>query len=127
MSTSLQAAALVTAVVGAAHSLLGEILIFRHVRTSGVVPGEPAPPLAARNIRILWATWHLATAFGVGFAYILYAMAQGVVAPNPAIILAVAASLAAGGFLVLIATRGRHPGWIGLFLAAGLSYLGRAG
>ena len=57
----LAGASLLAILTGVVHSLLGERLIFRHVRSKSVVPSLPAPPLQARHIRILWATWHLAS------------------------------------------------------------------
>lgn len=69
------AAAIVAVVVGIIHSVLGEILSFRKLRKTGLVPKEPAPPLQGRNVRILWTTWHLASAFGFGFSGILLSLA----------------------------------------------------
>ena len=44
MQTYLFAAGVLTLVVGAIHSVVGEILIFRHVRIHGLVPAMGAPP-----------------------------------------------------------------------------------
>ncbi|MGO1003449.1 hypothetical protein [Lysobacter sp. CA196] len=70
-------AATIAAATGLAHSVLGEILIFRPLRVGSVVPALAAPPLRVRNIRILWATWHLATLFGWAFAGVLFQLALG--------------------------------------------------
>jgi hypothetical protein len=61
MHSLLVAAAVIATVTGFVHSLLGERLIFRHLRASSLVPSLPAPPLQSRHVRILWATWHLAS------------------------------------------------------------------
>ena len=71
MQTELAAAAVLSVVTGVVHSVLGEWLMFRHLRQGTLVPQLGAPPLRARNIRILWATWHLASVFGWAFAAIL--------------------------------------------------------
>ncbi len=126
MQTYLFVAAIVAVIVGIVHSTLGEILIFKKLRTSGVVPTEPAPPLQARNVRILWATWHLASVFGWAFAGILFTLAQD---SGPVHIAALNATIFAflgGSLLVLIGTKGRHPGWLGLLAVAALVFLSSA-
>ena len=55
------AAGVLAAVTGVVHSVLGERLVFRHLRQGSVVPTGDAPPLRSRHVRILWATWHLAS------------------------------------------------------------------
>ena len=64
MDIPLTLAALLLIVTGLVHSLLGEWLIFRHLRQGTLVPKLGAPPLQTRNIRILWATWHLTSVLG---------------------------------------------------------------
>jgi len=70
-------AAVVCVLVGIFHSILGEILIFNNLRVGGIVPTEAAPPLLSRNVRIIWATWHLASIFGLLIVGILLAAAVG--------------------------------------------------
>ena len=112
-------------ITGIVHSVLGEILIFRHLRNGGLVPAMAAPPLRERNIRILWATWHLGSVFGWAFAGILFRLA---VAPHDSSLIAfvlstiVFANIGAS-LLVLIGTKGRHPGWIALLAVAVLTWL----
>jgi ABC-type Mn2+/Zn2+ transport system permease subunit len=126
MRTYLFAAAIVAIVVGVVHSLLGEWLIFRKLRRGTFVPDQPAPPLQERNVRILWATWHLASAFGFGFAAILLSLAAKDSAADPTLIRAIVLAFGIGAGLVLVGTRGRHPGWIGLLIVAVLTYFGGA-
>lgn len=116
------AAAFITVLVGIVHSVLGERIIFSKLRTSGWVPTEAAPPLRSRDVKILWATWHLASVFGFGFAAILLAAAAGAVGSSAALHASTLAFVG-GAILVLVATRGRHPGWIGLLAAAVLAGL----
>jgi hypothetical protein len=126
MQTYLVAAATVAALVAITHSALGEALIFRKLRKGTLIPNQAAAPLELRNVRILWATWHLASAFGFGFAAILLILGNRESAPDPVTAWTLILSFAVGSFLVLVATRGRHPGWIGLLIVSVLTYLGGA-
>jgi hypothetical protein len=115
MQTALHAAAVLAVVTGLVHSVLGERLIFRHLRQGTLVPQLGAPPLRARNIRILWSTWHLASVFSWAFAALLFSLANSPEAPlRQRVLQAVIAANAGGAMLVLVGTRGRHPGWVAL-------------
>ena len=130
MHPLLTTAASVAILTGVAHSVLGERLIFRHLRPPGaVVPSLPASPLRGRHVRILWATWHLASVFGWAFAGLLLATAWGPGSPSllDAVLAATAAAHLGGALLVLVATRGRHPGWIALAVVGALSCVVFAG
>lgn len=116
-------AAVIAILVGIVHSILGEVLIFHRLRRRQLTPTTPAPPLQSRHIRILWATWHLASIFGFAFAGLLYALAGAGVVTQSALIKATVFAFTAGAALVLFATRGRHPGWVGLLAVAVLSYI----
>ena len=126
MQTCLLSAGVLAFVVGAIHSVLGEVLIFRRMRKGGVVPTFGAPLLLERHVRILWASWHMVTVFGWAFGAVLLRFAfpaedypiQAFV--ENAIIFATLAS----SLLVLISTKGRHPGWLGLLGIAVLTWLG---
>jgi len=121
----LMAAGGVLLLVGAIHSVLGERLIFRRLRDGGVIPTAGAPPLQARHVRILWATWHIVTLFGVACAAMLFRNAAPSTndATQAFVEQAIAMAAAASALLVLVATRGRHPGWIGLLVVAVLVWL----
>lgn len=128
MQTMLLAAGAIGLLTGLAHSMLGERLIFRHLRASGIVPSLGAAPLRERHVRILWATWHLATVFGCASAAVLLLAAQGVNDAQDALVVrAIALAHLGGSLLVLVATRGRHPGWIALLAVAGLAWFGVQG
>jgi len=125
MQTLFLVAGVLVLVTGLIHSVLGEILIFRHLRRGGLVPAMAAPPLRERNIRIIWATWHLATILGWAFAGVLLQLAT---APQGQsleafVVNAICFAYLGGGLLVLIGTKGRHPGWIALLAAAGLTWI----
>jgi hypothetical protein len=123
METPLTLAASLLIATGLVHSLLGERLIFRHLRQGTLVPQLGAPPLQARNVRILWATWHLASVLGWGFAAILWGMAAAPEAPLQGLVLkALSGASAIGAILVLVGTNGRHPGWVALGAVAAFSW-----
>ena len=126
MQIMLVAAGVLALVTGLVHSVLGEVLIFRHLRSGGLVPAMGAPPLRERNIRIIWATWHLATVFGWAFAGVLLRLAVAPHNDSPGSLIVSAAVFAylAGSLLVLIGTNGRHPGWIALLVVAALAWFG---
>ena len=118
MQTAYLAASLVLLLTAVAHSVIGEILIFRQLSKGRIVPSLSAPPLKERNIRILWASWHLTSVFGLVFALALYQAGMNTPLSAPQLLLAIAAACTAGAALVLVGTKGRHPGWISLSLAA---------
>lgn len=128
MQMQLLAAGVLMILIGIAHSVIGEILIFRQLRAGTIVPLLAPPPLRERHLRILWANWHLCSVLGWGLAalLILFAGAPDRSAHAPHIRIIAIAALA-GSALVLYATRGRHPGWFGLLVAAGLTWLGQSG
>jgi hypothetical protein len=119
-------AATLAATTGLAHSVLGERLVFRHLRDGVLVPALPAPPLRARHVRILWATWHLASVFGWAFAGLLLQLALGHAMSASLVVQAIVLAYLGGAVLVLVGTRGRHPGWIALAAVAALVAASRA-
>lgn len=109
------AAAILLFIVGLVHSVLGEQLIFRHMRTSGIIPTNGGSILHESHVRILWASWHVATVLGWCVSVVL--MWLGQIAPSsPGALLAAKAivtAMAACSLLVLVGTKGRHLGWVG--------------
>lgn len=123
MQPLLATASVLALATGLVHSFLGERLIFRHLRASSIVPTLPAPPLQNRHVRILWATWHLASVLAWALAGLLWQLASGpgTTLSAQSVLVASAIGFIAGSLLVLFATRGRHPGWIALAIVGGLS------
>ena len=112
-------------ITGIVHSVFGEILIFRHLRNGGLIPTVASPPLRERYIRIIWATWHLASVFGWAFSGVLMRLAFS---PHDWSLLsfvlnAIIFANLGGSLLVLVGTKGRHPGWIALLAVAVLTWL----
>jgi hypothetical protein len=129
VNTCFIAAAALAFVVGLVHSVLGEMMIFRRMRKPGrVIPTDGGTLLPGSNVRILWASWHVLTVLGWGMAAILVQLAQPAAhgVAEELIEQVIAVSMFVGSVLVLVATKGRHPGWIGLLGVATLVWLGRA-
>jgi len=122
MNPWLVGAAALVFVIGLAHSWLGERMVFRHLRTGGLVPDGGQPGLRAYQTRILWASWHVVTALAWALAVVLLWLAQPAVraASGGVVETAIATALAISGGLVLLSNRGRHPAWIALLAAAAL-------
>jgi hypothetical protein len=120
------AASLLTYAIAVVHSGLGEHLIFRRMRSRGFIPTDGGELLRERHVRILWASWHLVSIMGSGMAVLLLWLAtpssRHLVHSGATWIVAI--SMLASSLLVLVATRGRHPGWIGLLCVAVVLYLG---
>ena len=116
MNPWLFSAAILMIIVGLVHSVLGERLIFNRLRDVGLIPTVGGSHLRERHVRILWATWHFASVLGWAAAIILLYAANTAV---PMLVIhALVAAAAAGGILVLVGTRGQHPGWIALLVVA---------
>jgi hypothetical protein len=119
-------AAALAFVVGLVHSILGEKLIFRRMRSSGVVPTNGGGVLREPHVRILWATWHVVTALGWCAAAILLwlALPSSTHLVQSVLPKAIGAAMLASSVLVLVGTNGKHPGWVGLLLVAILTTAG---
>jgi len=119
-------AGIVAFVVGLIHSILGEVLVFKKMRREGMIPSFGGDILKESNVRILWATWHALTILGWGMAFLLLALASQ--SPTTEIYSltanTVAVSTLTSSVLVLLATKGRHPGWVGLLCVSILIWIG---
>ncbi|WP_334180245.1 hypothetical protein [Pseudoxanthomonas sp.] len=121
----LLAAGALAFLVAAIHSVAGEYMIFRRQRTTGWMPDNGGNVLRIRHVRILWASWHLTSAFGIALGAILVrlAFADSPEVQRLFVERAVIGGMLAGALFVFVATRGRHPGWIGLLGVAVLTWL----
>jgi hypothetical protein len=126
MNTLLFLAGIISFVVGLIHSVLGEVLIFKHLRNGTVIPTVGEPLLRERNIRILWASWHIVTIFGWAIGGVLLKLSYTELDINENsyfIVHLIAYAMLASSVFVLIATKGKHPGWLGLLAVAILCWL----
>lgn len=118
-------AALLVFIVGVIHSVLGEVLIFRHLRQNSFVPTLSAPPLSEQHIKILWASWHVVTLFGFALGALLLWLSHPVAGYELELFIkhVVIVAMLLSSILVLYSTRGRHSGWLGLAAVALLIWL----
>ena len=126
MNSYLVAAAVLAFLVGLAHSILGERLIFRRLRDGRVVPTHGGTLLGEGHVRILWASWHVLTVFGWGIAAILLWLAFNSFPGRQAAFIqhAIVLSMLCGAGLVFVGTKAKHPGWVGLLGVAALAWFG---
>jgi hypothetical protein len=121
MNNYLLAAGALTVLIGIAHSVVGEIMIFRSLRQGSWVPTLGGSALREHQVRIIWVSWHIVSVLGWALAAVLLRIGGIGDVPLPQFITFTAiTALLASAVLVLIGTRGRHPAWIGLLIAAGL-------
>jgi hypothetical protein len=107
--------------LGIVHSILGEYLIFNSKRNKGsLVPSKKSTELKERHLRIIWATWHLTSIFGwcLGAILIKISLEQNELNSSSIdfIIQSIMYIMFLASLLVLIGTKGKHPGWIVLLL-----------
>lgn len=114
-------------IVGLLHSLLGERLVFRRLRADTFIPTQGGQLLREPHVRILWATWHMATVMGWCIALMLFWMALPTSRHQaPAIVVqTVICTMLVSALLVLVGTKGRHPGWVGLLVVGVLAIVGQ--
>ncbi len=126
MNTYFAIAGCLAIVVGIIHSVLGEILIFRHMRNGTFIPIDGGTTLKERHVRILWISWHIVTVFGWGFGAILLRLSLPSSQATVEIFVenSILFSMFIASLMVLMATKGKHPGWVGLFCVAILVWLG---
>ena len=110
-------------IVGLVHSVLGEVLIFKRLRNGTVVPAVAPEPLLEKHVRILWATWHIASIFGWALGILLINVSMEGELGAMQFIQYTALAMFCSGVLVLIATRAKHPGWVGLCAVAVLCWV----
>jgi hypothetical protein len=113
-------------IVGLVHSILGETLIFSGLRQGGIVPTGATSSLRERQVRILWATWHLPTIFSflMGAILIQFGLSPAQPEAHRFVVQGIITSAGLSSFIVLIATNGKHPGWVGLLAIALAAWLG---
>jgi len=124
MTNLLLAAAILMLLTGVAHSVLGELLILRHMSKFQAVP----PLLGSIELtkRTLRFTWHLATLLASGMALILvhYAYLPQLGDGEKFVVHTIGGAMLACSVVTLAVSRGKHPGWVAFLVIAVLSWLG---
>ena len=115
----LLAAAVVTFLIGAVHSALGECRVLRPLLSPTTRSGALAESETMRTL--VRVSWHALTLALWSFAAILAAIAVTPADAHGTIALLIVGSLfVILGTVALAASRGRHLSWVAFYLAAGL-------
>lgn len=126
MNAYLIAASCLLFIVGLVHSTIGEIRIFSKMRHKGwLVPTEGGVNISERQVRILWASWHISTILAWGLCIILWRLSfsSSDLATREFILNITLLSTLISSLLVLVGTNGKHPGWMGLLGVAILLWI----
>jgi hypothetical protein len=116
-------AGLLSALIGIAHSVLGEKLLLGPLFERGDVPALFGSTTFAR--RTLRFAWHLTTVLLIGIGTVVMALSIPQVDPQPAWILQVlAATFATCSLLSLIGARAKHFSWWVFLIIAALLWFG---
>lgn len=110
-------AAALVAVIGVAHSILGEIYILHPLYRQPNLPKLRGAEFPLSTIRF---AWHVTSLLLLGVAVVLLQVASGI--SVDAVVAAIGWTLLACSALPLIYSRGKHPSWI-LLLSAGAACL----
>jgi len=117
MTFSIAIAGCIAIILSLAHSILGERMVLRRLMAWDGRGSDGSKQLSEQQRRVLWASWHLVTVFGLGFAAtLLRASGSESFAGTPMVL---AVTFLAAALYWFWATRGRHPAWI-LLVAIGL-------
>lgn len=99
-------------VLALAHTVIGEILIFRHLAKGTKKHSDSLSIFEQRRWYAIWSSWHLVTLLACGFGFILLDITRPVVV--------ITWTIGIATIFWFIGTRGRHPAWIVLLLIFGL-------
>lgn len=120
-------AGVLTFLLSAIHSLLGEKLIFRHIAKGGLREADALALFPARRWASMRSTWHLVSLMGCGLGALLVAIGTW---PTKETSVQTTKAILATTFLVcalywVLGTRGKHPAWIVMVIIAGLALLAK--
>ncbi len=134
MNGILGAAAILAAMLGLMHSVLGELLLLRHfgeveglrpIATGVLVPLRGLPATSLLSKQTIRMSWHALTAFGLAASAILATFAMRPLDAGATIAIRIlAAAFLACAALFFVGTRLRHPGGYAFLALAILSWLG---
>lgn len=122
VTIALIAGAVLTAVLGVAHSILGEKHIIRWLLAHDLPHLSGSTSFTAGTIRF---AWHMTSLLFLGLSGVLLVIASG--APASAVLIVIGCTFILGAALPIWFTRGRHISWVVLVLAGGLCVWGAAG
>lgn len=122
----LLAAGLLCFSLGLVHSVLGEVLFFRHLESfQGFPPIRGGDDFWKRTLRI---TWHIPSILGWAFALILidFAYLAQLGAGERFVVETIALSQALCAVVTWGGTKGKHPAWVAFLALAVLCWIAAA-
>ena len=121
MNILLVIAAVLVALVGIAHSYLGERYILVRLFGRGNLPDLfRKADFTKRTLRL---AWHVMTVLGFGLAALLIALASPDRGDIRTMCRIISATFAFSGLLSLVVSRARHLSWVAFFAIAGLVWI----
>lgn len=121
MNILLVIAAALVALVGIAHSYLGERYILGRLFRRGNLPDLfRKADFTKRTLRM---AWHVMTVLGFGFAALLIVLASSDREDIRTMCQIISATFALSGLLSLVVSRARHLSWVAFFAIAGLVWI----
>ena len=126
MNTYFAVGGVLAVAVAVVHSVLGERWVFRRMRHAGAIPTNGGNVLREPHVRILWASWHILSVFGLALASCLFFLAHASLPISTVRFIGstISLSMLLGSVLVLVGTRAKHLGWVGLLLVSVFALLG---
>ena len=110
MNLALTSAAVLSVLIGIAHSALGERLLLGPLFRRGELPRLLGSTTFTRNV--LRFTWHLTTVLAIGIGVVIGYLASEPLDPNAVWILrALSITFGASTLVSLIGARGKHFSW----------------
>jgi hypothetical protein len=123
VNTPFVIAAVLIALVGLAHSYLGERYILIRLFRRGNLPDLfRKADFTRRTLRL---AWHITTLLAFGFAALLLVLASRNVDEIRPLARIISATFALSGLLSLVVSRARHLSWIAFFAVAALVWAGQ--
>jgi hypothetical protein len=122
MQGGLMVAGSLAALLGVAHSILGEhYILIRLFRREDLPRLFGSDWFTRRTLRF---AWHLTTIAWWGFAALLIMLARDLEMTRSNVLLVIAATFVASAAVTAVASRGRHLAWVVFLAIALLAWLG---
>jgi hypothetical protein len=120
MNGALVSAAVLTALLAAAHSYLGErYILIRLFRREDIPKLFGGTTFTKQTLRF---AWHLTSVLAVGFAALLIVLARPGGGDPQVQARVIGVTFGACGVVALVGSRGRHLAWIAFFAMAALAF-----
>jgi len=126
MNTLLLTSGFLALLLGIVHSVLGEKLIFKRLRTIDLTLSSGDQAISPRHLNTLWSTWHLVTLFGFGLGATLLVLSSIPSDPIDLVSKAISITFLVSTVFWVVGTKGKHPAWLIFLVIAVLSWFANA-